>query len=416
LYREITNHTANRPGKSPAGISDSYSPSFTQNKLVTHRASNSDFTGAQVNVAELKHFYKQKQDVDAEKYLKEIIMEEAVREPHVVGYIIWKSLLQWDSFKSNSGTSKSILVVCSKAVETFVNSKTKQVDWLGTCITLLYLAEEEKWTLSSEESVMIQDFVSQLQSLTSLTFENATNVVKERLEVKTRLEEYLFSESKTDDTKFQSFWEQLTDTVTNIMAHSYFPGVKTQFLNRLLSYLVICVMDGLFKQVCSYSVGVQVKMLIDLIEKWTNDLMKKNGLDCPNIIEVELEPLRQASSILCLRQKTDLLKSDIRQALCSLLRPIQISQILDGYRTDNFDKVAVPQGLVEKIVQQDSTYTPLPNTFDLKLSPRPLQFNFQMDKLNFDRLEIPKVILDKPAFSFLKKRITSNDNLIVSPW
>jgi len=38
-----------------------------------------------------------------------------------------------------------------------------------------------------------------------------------------------------------------------------------------------------------------------------------------------------------------------------------------------------------------------------------------MEKLNFDKLEIPKVILDKPAFSFLKKRTTKNGYIIKEP-
>jgi len=125
--------------------------------------------------------------------------------------------------------------------------------------------------------------------------------------------------------------------------------------------------------------------------------------------------MRQAANILCLSQKADLLKKEFREAVCSLLRPTHISKILNGYHPDNFDKTRVQQTLIDKITQQESTYVKLPNTYNPSEPLTPLQFSFEMEKLNFDRLEIPKVILDKPAFSFLKKRTTKNGYLITTP-
>jgi len=75
----------------------------------------------------------------------------------------------------------------------------------------------------------------------------------------------------------------------------------------------------------------------------------------------------------------------------------------------------VSEALIEKIAKQDSTYIPLLNTFDPK-SSRSLLFNYPMNTLTFDKLEIPKVILDKPAFSFLKPRLSQSNEAIVSPW
>jgi len=118
--------------------------------------------------------------------------------------------------------------------------------------------------------------------------------------------------------------------------------------------------------------------------------------------------MRQASNILCLSQKADLLQKDFREAVCSLLRPTHIAKILNGYHPDNYDKTRVQQSLIDKITQQESTYTSVPQTYEPTSSLLPLLFSFTMEKLNFDRLEIPKVILDKPAFSFLKKRTTKN--------
>jgi len=141
-------------------------------------------------------------------------------------------------------------------------------------------------------------------------------------------------------------------------------------------------------------------------------------LDCNAIIEVELEPMRQAANILCLSQKADLLNKDFREAVCAVLRPAYIAKILNGYTPDNFDKTKVQQTLIDKIAQQDSTYIHLPNSYEPK-QPLPLHFNFVMDKLKFDRLEIPKVILDKPAFSFLKRGtngLASSDCLKEGDW
>jgi len=235
--------------------------------------------------------------------------------------------------------------------------------------------------------------------------------VKERSDFKKLLGEYLFRTTKPDDSSYEPFWLNLTDTVSTVMTHCYFSSVKIQFLGDIVRYFVNSVFELLFQQICSYSVGIQVKMLIEFIERWISDCMKKFNLNS-DISDVELEPLRQAANTLLFRQKGDLLKPDIRQAVCALFRPLQISQILDGYRPDEFDITALPDGLVDKIAKQDSIYT-LPNSFDPQLS-KALSFHFKMETLLFDKLEIPKVILDKPAFSFLKRNPTQNQ--IVSPW
>jgi len=241
--------------------------------------------------------------------------------------------------------------------------------------------------------------------------------MKERSDLKKLLVDYLFSERsfKPDDSNFEPFWVQLSDTVITVMTHIYFDGVKIQFLSALINYFVTSVFELISQRLCSYSVGIQVKLFIEFIERWMTNLIRKCDLEYSNIIEVELEPMRQAANVLFLRQKADLLKPDIRETVCHLLRPIHISQILAGYRPDSFDIIPVSEALIEKIAKQESTYIPLLNTFDPK-SSRSLLFNYPMKKLTFDKLEIPKVILDKPSFSFLNPKLSPIEKRIVSPW
>jgi len=109
-----------------------------------------------------------------------------------------------------------------------------------------------------------------------------------------------------------------------------------------------------------------------------------------------------------------LAKQDFREAVCALLRPAHIALILDGYRRDQFDKEPVPQSLINTISKQEPTYNNLPDTFDPH-HRKPLNFLFLMSDLNLDKLALPKVILDKPAFSFLK-RAANNDQSKVQSW
>jgi len=102
-----------------------------------------------------------------------------------------------------------------------------------------------------------------------------------------------------------------------------------------------------------------------------------------------------------------------REKICPLLRPLHISQILSGYKLNITDSFPVSKEIIEEIVQVDSTYTDTLETFDPNRKSDPLHFNFTMEKLNLDKLEIPKIILDKPGFHFLSR---SPGNYPLSPW
>jgi len=214
-----------------------------------------------------------------------------------------------------------------------------------------------------------------------------------------------------DQSSLAHFFVQFTDWVNTVARHCIFDGVKKQFICRIVHYLVASGMEVLFTQACSYSMGIQVKMFITKVEDWVRG---KVGQEFIALAEVELEPMRQAANILCLLQKSDLAKQDFREAVCALLRPAHIALILDGYRGDQFDKEPVPQSLINTISKQEPTYKNLPDTFDPH-HPKPLDFLFLMSDLNLDKLALPKVILDKPAFSFLK-RAANNEQSKVQSW
>jgi len=157
-------------------------------------------------------------------------------------------------------------------------------------------------------------------------------------------------------------------------------------------------MDILFLQASSYSMGIQVKMFVNKVEEWVRGRVE---LELVPMADTQLEPLRQAANVLCLLQKSELIKFDFRQAVCPLLRPAHITMILEGYLPDQYDKEPVPKWLINKINAEESSYIPLPNTLESNKFKQ-LDFSFEMTPLDFNKIILPKVILEKPCFSYLK--------------
>jgi len=351
-----------------------------------------------VDVAELKFFYKIMQNHDAVKYLKEMIMSETTREPHVLAYILWKSLVSWNAFSFN--TYNAILELCSDAIHTFQYSKAMQLEWLGTSLTLVFLAEEERKKITDELTLdRIQDFINHVHEFSSIIFERIITTVIERLDKKTILE-YIFSHRTTKQFILETF--QLTDTVKTIFNHAYWNGIKVQFLNRLMFHFVTTVLDGLFRTSCTYTVGIKVSLLHSEIDYWLNE----HYHEYYNTVLEGLQPMQQAGKILLLPRKSDLLQNDLRENIAPYIRPTHIGAILYDYHSDEFspEESPVTTELIETISHQDSTYTITSHTYDPNKEPTPLHFNFPMEHIDLETVVLPKVILDKPAFSFLLRK------------
>jgi len=196
-----------------------------------------------------------------------------------------------------------------------------------------------------------------------------------------------------------------------VMNNMYFDGIKVQFLQRLVNYMVTTVIKDLFQLCCSNSVGVGLSLFHSEIEHWLIELHYHQY----DSINVRLEPLSQAAKILLLPQKSDLLNTNCREKICPLIRPLDISQILSGYQLNETDSAPVPKEIIEEIAHLDSSYIIQPRTtFDSNRLPEPLHFDFPLEKLDLGLLEIPKIIMDKPGFYFLS--IPSLHSSNKTPW
>jgi len=140
----------------------------------------------------------------------------------------------------------------------------------------------------------------------------------------------------------------------------------------------------------------------------------KIGTDISTLAEEELEAVRQAANILCLFQKSDLAQDEFRETVCPLLRPKHIWLLLQTYIPDQFDSTQIPTSLLAQLKQKEENYKATDKMFDLDYQIQPLKFDFEfVPQLNFESINVPKVVIDRPGFAFLKGSGTTS-NMYVS--
>eukprot|EP01124_Arcella_intermedia_P023178 TRINITY_DN3623_c0_g1_i1.p1 TRINITY_DN3623_c0_g1~~TRINITY_DN3623_c0_g1_i1.p1 ORF type:complete len:698 (-),score=156.98 TRINITY_DN3623_c0_g1_i1:155-1945(-) len=378
---------------------------FNSKKSYRHSRPNSDNIGGTEGIAKLKREYKNKQDMEVEKYLiDEIIKKNSSGDVHVA-YVIWKCLMQWEAFGPSSTIHLTILGACEEAIDSGKQFKKITVGWLAVSLSLLYFIDVEmKNTGPKDDPATVKDVLSKIQNLTIISFESVINLLKEQLGplLKITLNDTISSLNTTLDSVDQSsldeFFFQLTEWTQVLLTTPIFEPIKKQFISRISHYLVSSVMELLFTKECSYGTGFQVKMFQSKAEVWVRSAL---GKECSFNALDELLPIRQAASIFMFGQKEDLAKKECREDICPLLRPAHVALLLDGYRPDEFYKEPVPQTLITKISQQDASYKSESLSFDPHYAPK-LRFDFTLMPIDINSINIPRVILDKPGLSFLR--------------
>jgi len=143
---------------------------------------------------------------------------------------------------------------------------------------------------------------------------------------------------------------------------------------------------------------MQLKMVLTKIEEWAR---AKIGHDYGQIANEELDPAREAANVLFFLNKKDLTQESTRNTVCPRLRPVHIRHLLQKYKPDEFDQEVIPQSLLQTLDQQEQSYFITPKTFNPSLR-KALELNFEMSPLDLSYLTLPKLVVDRSGFSFLK--------------
>jgi len=206
---------------------------------------------------------------------------------------------------------------------------------------------------------------------------------------------------------------RILDYISSSEHHFIFLFIRKQFLRRIFHYLAACFLDSLCQdRGNSYGIGIQLKLVLTKIEEWTR---AKVGTEYGQIAVEELEPVRQAANVICYVSKEDLLQETTRNAVCPTLRPAHLSHLLKAYKPDQFDNTVTSASLLSTLDKQDQKYVPTSKTFNPSLTT-PLDFNFEMSRLDLSYIILPKLVIDRSGFSFLKATSGSSSDAKHEKW
>lgn len=400
----------------PEKVEDELGNSDKRNRAL----SDADKQFRRMNVAEtldvaasLKKEYAQKQREEDEKFLLEdVILQGIQSEVHAIGFIIFKSLINWEGF-TDPGIPDRIIITCQKAVQKYESSRIILFQFLSTFITLLYLAEEHrKKQQSPEEEAVLLDFISRVRSLVAEVFERLLGTLYKRLEpvLKTSIMEALHSADtekivQDDKASLGEVLNKILDYISASAEHCIFDSIRKQFFRRIFHYLAASLLDALCQERGnSYGVGIQLKLVLTRIEEWARS---KIGHEYGQVANDELEPARQAANVICFLKKDDILQVTTRETVCPNLRPAHLSHLLKAYKPDQFDKEITSPSILLALDKQELTYIATSKTFNPTLMA-PVDLNFEMTRLELSSIGLPKKVVDRSGFSFLKSNFGNN--------
>jgi len=293
-------------------------------------------------------------------------------------------------------------------------TRNKIFEWFSNSIFLFAMTQDYMKfnNVDQDEKINLLEFSVHLRNIASKAFELILSNIIKRVEptLKTALNEALTTQNIIQNDRgspLDHVFSVLMEYITLSNEHCVFYSIRKTFFQRIFKFFVTSTMDALLQSGTSYGGGIQLKMLLTQMQEWARN---KIGSDIGALAEEELEAVRQAANVLCLLQKCDLAQDEFRQTVCPLLRPKYIWLLLQSYRPDQFDSATIPASFLSQIIQKEEFYKVTERTFEFNDNKKqPLRFDFEfVPPLDLVNINIPKVILDRPGFSFLKSNVTTS--------
>eukprot|EP01125_Pyxidicula_operculata_P010853 TRINITY_DN3569_c2_g1_i1.p1 TRINITY_DN3569_c2_g1~~TRINITY_DN3569_c2_g1_i1.p1 ORF type:complete len:827 (-),score=244.81 TRINITY_DN3569_c2_g1_i1:359-2839(-) len=376
---------------------------------------NSSSNSSGIDIAALTKDRKQKQQEENEKWLIEnIIRSTTLTDVYVAPYIIFNSLLHWDAFSSNpvddddsggEGVQLRLVEASSRAIAEFSESRIMLFQWLNTCVTLTAMADKHLKVKSesiSEDSLL--QFMEDVQQLTNFTFESILNNFTQTVGpvLSRSLTEFLGSRSADklvldEEGLLSHVFPLLHEYCSLVISHGVFDGVKYQVFKQLFHAITANLLDACTRTESSSFQGIQLKLIITKFE----DLIRnKYGNQYAKEVQQAMEPARQAANILCLPSKKNLVIEKTRNEVYPNLTPNQLIHLLTSYHVET-DEEEMPKTLLEDLEKLSDVVTN-DDVFDPNERP-PLLLDFDLT-LEIPSLTLPKTLLDRPGFAFLKNQ------------
>eukprot|EP01125_Pyxidicula_operculata_P018671 TRINITY_DN6651_c0_g1_i1.p1 TRINITY_DN6651_c0_g1~~TRINITY_DN6651_c0_g1_i1.p1 ORF type:complete len:669 (-),score=110.19 TRINITY_DN6651_c0_g1_i1:221-2227(-) len=400
---------AKRPGQgeSPESTGAVKYPTYNTPSSMksSHRIRRNMSDSHDLNVTSIRELYDaQRQEADEKFVVDEIISSDSPLELHVTSYIIFKCVQHWDPDMDNQ-TAFRLLDACDKAMK----AKTALVySWLSTSLSLIAMIEDQLQTMTGLnvnidfEFEQLSNFRNRTQLFAINAFELALSSIFTKIEplLKQALIQITASSpgELNEASNLSLVFLKLTEYGMIASTHCLYDHVKKIFFQRIFHYLSGYFLDALVHDGNNYGQGIQIKMVMSKIEDWARSQF---GSEIASLAEKGLDPVRQASNVICLLQKEDLVDKSFRETVCPSLRPLYVVHILEGYKPDQFDKTTIPSTVLDNIRSQDETYVPNASTFDPQ-KPLQLSFEFEFVLPNLENMVIPKTIAERPGLSFLK--------------
>lgn len=361
----------------------------------------------------------------------------------VLGYVLFRTLLQWRAFHPTNSHILSNLINSFKNTDDISKSSDKLeviLYRLSSVTTLLHILRKELQVLSSDNvSTILRDFETKLKDVLMLFYQLYYNEVKEELDGAI---DSMLTRVKTDGTSgrvtsiFEKHLKLLRESI-------FFETLRQQIIYQIFYYFNARILNALLQKTtpCQCAVGLGLKMAILHVENWastqkdgrghtnwkaatssTGSNGSSNGkgvlqLQCdsaagwvPSVCRRALSGARQAADVLVVSKQT-LIEPKIREEVCPSLSQQQLLTLLERYMPDEFDPEPIHPGVLRSIGdsienrqsllsdETSSSSSPILNV----TQPAHLDTHFtQPLPLDASSISIPSSITDRPGFAFLR--------------
>lgn len=317
--------------------------------------------------------------------------------------------MNWNAFDIDRGILSRVLSAIETAIHNAEDSRSVLFSWLSNSIALRYMAHEDRKRNANEDlEAIFAQFEEDLFVSAALAFELAMKNLRKKLDplVKKAFKDALLapagSERVLQDAKsgaLATIFGILLDFVKLVQEHGVYEAIRIHFYNRILHYITCSLIEALNDGGNSFSQGIQLKMVVTQFEEWAS---KKVSPAFGKIAEKCLAPAREAANVINFPSKKDMLQASIRSEICPLLRPSLLADMLAGYKADMFDSEPINPKLLEDLRKLDASFVATQQTFEPQ-EQVPLPFEVELTPLDFSKVQLPKLVIDRPGFAFLKQ-------------
>jgi len=182
-----------------------------------------------------------------------------------------------------------------------------------------------------------QDFFAYMKNVVSccyqLLLQNIYQTLDHLLEASVFMDDFA---SPKAQLHLDSVTSLLLQILTSFQANMIHITVSEQFFSAIFAHISSFLLNKILlqPQFCTDTFGIFLKQNLDALEAWSNTV----GAVWLGNVQSSLLPIKQAASLLIMKDKTLLVEDKHRKNVCSSLSAMQIRQLLALYRPAEYGK------------------------------------------------------------------------------